>query len=74
LLEATSGPHFHQDLLLFGTSLLAEYEVARDRLGRTDEELAACAWTSVSRSAAPPDVGQAARQRIDDWLGVRSPS
>jgi adenosine deaminase len=42
------------DPLLFGTGLFGEYEVARTRLGMTDEQLAAIARTSITTSDAPP--------------------
>ncbi len=49
------------DPTLFGTDLLAEYTVARDVLGLTDEQLAACARTSLLSCDAPTDG-------VDDWL------
>jgi adenosine deaminase len=56
------------DPLLFGTGLLGEYELARTRLGLTDQELAALARTSFTTSDAPPALVADATQRIDAWL------
>jgi adenosine deaminase len=57
------------DPLLFGPDILAEYEVCRSVLGLTDEQLAACAWTSIETTLAPDAVKAAAKARIDAWLG-----
>ncbi len=56
------------DPLLFGPDILAEYEVCRSVLGLGDEQLAACAWTSIETTLAPDAVKAAARERIDAWL------
>ena len=56
------------DPILFGPNILAEYQVCRDVLGLTDEQLAACAWTSIETTLAPGAVKTAAKQRIDAWL------
>ena len=56
------------DPLLFGPNILAEYEVCRETLGLTDEQLAACAWTSIETTLASDAVKAAAKARIADWL------
>jgi adenosine deaminase len=56
------------DPLLFGPNILAEYEVCRDVLHLTDEQLAECAWTSIETTLAPAHVKATARARIDAWL------
>lgn len=56
------------DSLLFDTGLLAEYEVARHRLGLADERLADCARTSLRASGAPADLVARALAGVDAWL------
>jgi adenosine deaminase len=56
------------DPLLFGTRLAAQYELARDVLGFTDEELAGLARGSLDASRAPKDVRDAALADVDAWL------
>ncbi|ABD13804.1 adenosine deaminase [Frankia sp. CcI156] len=56
------------DPLLFGPTCLEEYELCRSALGLTDEELAACARSSVESGAAPIEVRTAALAGIDAWL------
>jgi adenosine deaminase len=56
------------DPILFGPDILDEYELCRDSLGLTDEQLAACAWTSIETTLAPATVKAEARLRIDTWL------
>jgi adenosine deaminase len=56
------------DPILFGPDILAEYELCRTALGLTDEQLAACAWTSIETTLAPDEVKTAAKSRIDAWL------
>lgn len=56
------------DPIIFGPNILAEYELCRSALGLTDEQLAACAWTSIETTLAPDAVKAAARERIDAWL------
>lgn len=56
------------DPLLFGPNILAEYEVCRSVLGLSDEQLAACAWTSIETTLAPAAVKADAKQRIEAWL------
>lgn len=58
------------DPILFGPNILAEYEACRATLGLTDEQLAACAWTSIETTLAPAEVKAAAKARIDAWLAV----
>lgn len=56
------------DPTLFGPGLLAEYELSRTTLGLSDEQLAACAWSSVECSAADEQVKLTAKSAIDAWL------
>ena len=57
------------DPLFFGgVGLLQEYEVARDRLGLSDEQLAAIARSSIDASGAPPSLKASANAGIDAWL------
>jgi adenosine deaminase len=58
------------DPLLFGSRLAAQYDLARDDLGFTDEELAALARASLEASRAPEAVKKAARDDIDTWLAT----
>jgi len=62
------------DPTLFGPGLLEEYELCRTTLGLSDDQLAACAWSSVECSAAPAGVKQRSKDAIDAWLaGSTSP-
>lgn len=56
------------DPLLFGPGLLEEYQLARDRLGLSDDQLATVARCSVEDSGAPPELVARARAGIDAWL------
>ena len=56
------------DPLLFGPGLLEEYELCRDRLRLSDEQLAFVARCSIDAGAAPEDVKARARAGIDAWL------
>ncbi len=56
------------DPLLFGPRLAAQYEVAREVHGMTDNELADLARMSVRGSAAPAAVQRQLLAGIDDWL------
>lgn len=56
------------DPTLFANSVTSEYELCRSVLGISDEQLAACAWSSIECSAASDSVKQAAREDIDAWL------
>ncbi|HEY7718779.1 MAG TPA: adenosine deaminase [Pedococcus sp.] len=58
------------DPLLFGSRLAAQYDLARDDLGFTDEELAALARASLEASRAPEAVRKAAVDDIDTWLAA----
>jgi adenosine deaminase len=60
------------DPLLFGTRLAAQYQLARDAHGFTDEELAELARQSVRASAAPADVRDGLLAGIDGWLAAPS--
>ena len=57
------------DPLIFGSRLVAQYEVAR-LLDFTDAELAALARGSLRASRAPEEVREAALAGIDDWLAA----
>jgi len=56
------------DPLLFGPGVLGEYELARDKLGLSDEQLAGLARTSIEASGAPPALAATALADIDAWL------
>jgi adenosine deaminase len=56
------------DPLLFGPGLLAEYQLVRDEMGLTDQQLAFIATCSIEDSGAPADLVEAARERIAKWL------
>ncbi len=61
------------DPLLFGPTCLEEYELCRRELGLSDEDLAACARSSVLAGAAPELVRTAALAGIDAWLAAPAP-
>lgn len=56
------------DPLLFGTGLLAEWELVRDAFGLDDAAMAAIARTSIAASGAPQERKGAALAGIDAWL------
>ncbi|GAA4680551.1 adenosine deaminase [Frondihabitans cladoniiphilus] len=56
------------DPVLFGPSILDEYEVSRTTLGLTDEQLADCAWSSIDCSGASDSLKESARAGITAWL------
>jgi adenosine deaminase len=56
------------DPLLFGPRLAAQYVLARQVHGLTDEELAELARTSIRGSAAPAPVAEKLLAGIDGWL------
>ncbi|MEW2547935.1 adenosine deaminase [Streptomyces sp. NPDC047002] len=56
------------DPLLFGSRLAAQYELAREHHGFTDEELAELARQSVRASAAPEGVRAGLLADVDAWL------
>ncbi|WP_227496913.1 adenosine deaminase [Planctomonas psychrotolerans] len=58
------------DPILFGPDILAEYELCRTSIGLTDEQLAACAWTSIETTLAPAEVKADVKARIDTWLSA----
>ncbi|WP_214108579.1 adenosine deaminase [Acrocarpospora catenulata] len=57
------------DPLLFGDRLLAQYTLAREVYGCTDQELAELARQSVRASAAPDTFRKELLGEIDAWLG-----
>jgi len=56
------------DPLFFGASLLDEYQLCRDQLGLSDEQLAFIARCSIEASGAPPTLKLSAGADIDAWL------
>jgi len=62
------------DPLLFGSRLVAQYELARDALGFTDAELADLARGSFRASRAPSDLVEVALADIDTWLATPPPA
>lgn len=58
------------DPLAFGPGCLEEYELCRNELGLTDEQLAACARVSIESGAAPDAVKAEALAGIDRWLAT----
>lgn len=56
------------DPTIFGAGVLDEYRTARGSLRLTDEQLAACAATSIHYSSASAGVRAAALAGIADWL------
>jgi adenosine deaminase len=56
------------DPLLYGPGLLSEYELARDTLGLSDDQLAAMARTSIEASGAPPALVASGVAGVDTWL------
>ncbi|WP_345377099.1 adenosine deaminase [Frondihabitans cladoniiphilus] len=58
------------DPTLFGPSILAEYELCRETLGLTDDQLAACALDSIEASGAPEHVRRDARASVAAWLAA----
>ena len=56
------------DPLLFGPSLLDEYELCRQEMGLSDEQLATIARASFEFSAAPQPVKDAGIAAIEGWL------
>lgn len=58
------------DPLLFGSGLLEEYTVCRDRMGLSDEALAAVATASLVYSGAPGHVRRAGLLAVDAWLAA----
>ena len=56
------------DPILFGPDILAEYELCREVLGLSDQQLAACALSSIECTAAPESVKTKAKADIEAWL------
>jgi len=56
------------DPLLFGCSLLSEYEVCRNDLKMDDDMLASCAKHSFDYSCAPEEMKTKQCNAIDSWL------
>jgi adenosine deaminase len=56
------------DPTFFGSSLLDEYQLARDVFGLDDETLAHIASCSVRASGAPESLKTSARSAIQQWL------
>lgn len=56
------------DPVQFGPNVGEEYELARTRLGLTDEQLAGCARASITASGAPEAVKARALAGIEAWL------
>ncbi len=61
------------DPLFFGASLLEEYELSRDKLGLSDEQLAGVARASIEASGAPGSLKASAAANIDAWLSLPAP-
>ncbi|WP_431042788.1 adenosine deaminase [Streptomyces sp. P1-3] len=61
------------DPLLFGSRLAAQYELAREHHGFTDEELAELSRQSVRGSAAPEGVRARLLADVDAWLADGRP-
>jgi adenosine deaminase len=58
------------DPLLFGTTLLREFELCRTGLGLDDAQLAGLARCSFTSSGAPAAVVAANRRAVDAWLAA----
>jgi adenosine deaminase len=58
------------DPLLFGSRLAAQYEIARNVHGFTDEELAELARQSVRASRAPEEAKARMLAGVDGWLAA----
>ncbi|MBH68912.1 MAG: adenosine deaminase [Rhodospirillaceae bacterium] len=56
------------DPLLFGPSLLDEYELCRAEFGFSDEIMATLARNSFFYSGAPPEIKETGLSKIDEWL------
>ena len=56
------------DPLLFGPSLLEEYELCRAEMGLTDQQIAQLARASFAHSGAPTQLRDAGVKAVDDWL------
>jgi adenosine deaminase len=58
------------DPLLFGTSLLQEYELCRAQFSLSDHEMAGIAATSIAASGAPDAAKAAATADVARWLAA----
>jgi adenosine deaminase len=58
------------DPLLFGCNLLGEYEVCRQKIGLSDEDIAACARNSFQHSCAPSSLREKGLQAVEEWLAL----
>lgn len=58
------------DPLLFGTTLLDEYQLCRDEFGFDDLRMAHIARTSIEHSVAPAAVRSSSLAGIDAWLAA----
>lgn len=56
------------DALLFGSTLLSEFEMCRKELKMSDEVLAICARSSFRYSCSPKVVVEKALVDIEAWL------
>jgi adenosine deaminase len=56
------------DPLLFGSGLLEEYALCRDRMGLDDDAMATIARASLRFSGAPEEVRAGALKAVDAWL------
>ena len=56
------------DPLLFGPSLLDEYELCRNEMGLSDQLIATLARNSFEHSGAPPEVKAAGALGVNAWL------
>ena len=56
------------DSLLFGCTLLSEYELARDAFGFSDRRMAGIAEASIAHSTAPEPLKSRAEAAIRRWL------
>ena len=56
------------DPLLFGPGLLAEYELVRESMGLSDEQLAQLARSSLVGSGAPRELMAEAVDQVEEWL------
>ncbi|MBM9466626.1 adenosine deaminase [Nakamurella leprariae] len=61
------------DPLLFDSSILGDYQVARDVIGLTDEQLAGIARTSIEAASMADAPRAAALAGIDAWLAGPTP-
>lgn len=58
------------DPVIFRTSILREYELCRQALRLTDEQLAVCARASIEFSGATPALRERALVTVDRWLAT----